>query len=141
MREVNYILLTTPGLYADQDNKTSRLARSRAGSHVMLFSVLLLDSFNKKKLKRIFFSYTVARIRERTMKIYSYNNCQKSTSNVLFYRTFLDELRESLCVSKRRLLFYVPRVSHVRILIVDEKYLESISSRVLTEKSFIPRHF
>lgn len=36
--EVNYILPTTPGLYADRDNKTSRFARS----HATLFSSLPL---------------------------------------------------------------------------------------------------
>lgn len=43
--EVNYILPTTPGLYADRDNKTSRFARS----HATLFSILPLELFDKKR--------------------------------------------------------------------------------------------
>lgn len=75
-REVNYILPTTPGLYADRDNKTSREATRR-------FLATSLELFDKK---RGLFSHTVARIREETMKIYSYNVTVKGARQTFYFR-------------------------------------------------------
>lgn len=64
------------------------------------------------------------------MKSYCYNNCQKGTSNVPLYNSPRCVERIALCFEKTSFILSF-RVSHVRILIVDEKCLESISRRVL----------
>lgn len=75
------------------------------------------------------------------MKIYRCNIIVKEhVKRSTLDRTLLDELKESLCVSKKRLLFYVPEGLTQGYLLS----MRSISCRSLkefSEKSLIPRRF